>query len=169
MVNRNYLILLAFASGITSTAIWPGTPAMRAVAPKLVRCDEAQLAPWNVMAGQQPHDYKPWSPKQHPQGRGLAFCPAILTHRSQPRHHLLHPLLADVGVNLGGVDGRLTQQRTTQSCPYCASALIDCLFLVAPTANRTDGAGPDARPGGSPANRSRRAAWTPRAASPAVA
>jgi len=47
--------------------------------------------------------------------------------------------------------------------------LIDCLFFVAPTANRTDGAGPGARSGGSPTNRSRRGAWTPRAARPAVA
>ncbi len=29
---------------------------------------------------------------------------------SQPRHHLLHPLLADVGVNLGGGDGLMTEQ-----------------------------------------------------------
>ena len=29
---------------------------------------------------------------------------------SQPRHHLLHPLLADVGVNLGGGDALVAQQ-----------------------------------------------------------
>ena len=29
----------------------------------------------------------------------------------QPRHHLLHPLLADVGVNLGGTDALVAEQR----------------------------------------------------------
>ena len=29
----------------------------------------------------------------------------------QPPHHLLHPLLSDVGVNLGGGDALMTEQR----------------------------------------------------------
>ena len=31
-------------------------------------------------------------------------------HPSQPPHHLLHPLLPDVGVNLGGADALMAQQ-----------------------------------------------------------
>ena len=39
-------------------------------------------------------------------------CPPIARGcNSQPRHPLLHPLLPDVGVNLGGVEGGVPQQR----------------------------------------------------------
>ncbi len=46
----------------------PSRPTLLAAASELVRRDEAQLVPQNVMISQQPHDYKQWSPKQHPQG-----------------------------------------------------------------------------------------------------
>jgi len=36
------------------------------------------------------------------QGAGIGFCHAIPDPISPPRHHLLHPRLPDVGVNLGG-------------------------------------------------------------------
>ena len=32
------------------------------------------------------------------------------SHHSQPRHHLLHPVLPDVGVNLGGGDAFVAEQ-----------------------------------------------------------
>ena len=44
-------------------------------------------------------------------GAGLVFCHASLNLRSQPRHHPLHPLLPDVGVNLGGGDALVAEQR----------------------------------------------------------
>ena len=46
--------------------------------------------------------------EQRALGLGLAFCQA--PGPSQPPHHLLHPVLPDVGVNLGGVDGGVPQQ-----------------------------------------------------------
>ena len=44
---------------------------------------------------------------------GVRSCllPCAPTLHSQPRHHLLHPLLAHVGVNLGGGDALVAQQR----------------------------------------------------------
>ena len=40
--------------------------------------------------------------------RRIKVVPQV--HNSQPRHHLLHPILPDVGVNLGGGDALVAEQ-----------------------------------------------------------
>jgi integron integrase len=61
MVDKNYLILLAFISSITFIASLPtpGNPALLAVPPELTRRYEARLTRRNVMTGQRPH-YHQW-------------------------------------------------------------------------------------------------------------
>jgi hypothetical protein len=62
-------------------------------------------------------------------GSGLAFCPAILTLRLQPRHPFFHPLLPDVGINLGGGQIDARQPRTaTLAAPNGADWAINVVF-----------------------------------------
>jgi len=60
VVDRNYLILLAFSSSITFIASLPILETPPCSPPQeLVPCYEARLAQQNILAGQRPHDH-PW-------------------------------------------------------------------------------------------------------------